>query len=50
MLLEGRFLAALERVNRHLPTEALEEAANKIRQTELSALVAEDRRLHHLML
>ena len=49
VFLTGRLRDALERLNPHLPAEALEEVLRKVRQTETPSLIEENRRLHRLL-
>ncbi|MXY34562.1 MAG: type I restriction endonuclease subunit R [Boseongicola sp. SB0664_bin_43] len=49
VFLTGRLREALERLNPHLPAEALEEVLRKVRQTETPSLIEENRRLHRLL-
>ncbi len=48
-LLTGRLREALTRLNPHLPAEALEDVLRKVRQTDTSSLVEENRRLHRYL-
>ena len=48
-ILLGRFRAALERLNPHLPAETLEEVLRKVQQAETPSLVEENRRLHRYL-
>ena len=49
VLLIGRLREALARLNPHLPAETLEDVLRKVRQTETSSLVEENRRLHRCL-
>ena len=50
IVLTGRLREALERLNRDLPADTLEEVLRKVQQTETPSLVEENRRLHPISL
>lgn len=50
VILEARFLAAVERLNPAIPAEARADAVRKVKAIELPSLVEENRRLHRLMI
>ena len=45
-ILLARLQAAIERLNPHLPEEAIEDVLRKVQQTETPSLIQENRRLH----
>lgn len=49
VILTGRLLAALARLNPHLPLEAHQDAARRLTQSELPVLLEENRRVHKLL-
>lgn len=49
VILSGRLQAALQRLNPHLPTAALEEAFRKLIHPETASLVENNRRFHKLL-
>ena len=49
-MLTGRLREAIERLNRNLPAETLEEVLRKVHQTETPSLVEENRRLHRYLI
>jgi len=49
VVLRGRFEHAVERLNPAVPPEARQDAIRKVTQSELPALLEENRRLHRLM-
>ena len=49
VVLKKRFEAAVARLNPDLPLEARQDAVRRVMQTELPALLGENRRLHRLM-
>lgn len=49
VLLTGRLMAALERLNPHLSPDVLDEVLRKVQQTETPSLIEENRRLHRYM-
>ena len=49
VVLKARLLAALARLNPHLPHEAHQDVARKFLQSELPVLLEENRRLHKLL-
>ncbi|MDE0681211.1 MAG: type I restriction endonuclease subunit R [Gammaproteobacteria bacterium] len=49
VVLVGRFRAALERLNPHLPAETREHVLRKVRQAETPSLTEENRRLHRYL-
>ena len=50
IVLTGRLREALERLNRDLPADTLEEVLRKVQQTETPSLVEENRRLHRYLI
>ena len=50
MVLHGRLLAALARINPHIPRQALEEAADAVLRVSEPLLVVRNRALHRLLL
>ena len=48
-ILAGRLDAAVERLNPHLPEEARRDAVRRVTQTEFPELLAENRRVHRLL-
>ena len=49
VLLPGTLRVALERLNPHLPPEALDEVIRKLRRSDFADLVMENRRLHRFI-
>ena len=49
VILSRRLAGAIERLNPAIPTEAREDALRRVLATEMPSLVAENRRLHRLM-
>lgn len=49
VILAEHFRTALERLNSHLPAEALEEVYRKVQQAETPLLIEENRRLHRYL-
>jgi type I restriction enzyme, R subunit len=50
VILEARFLAAVERLNPAIPAEARADAVRKVMAVEMPSLVEENRRLHRLII
>ena len=50
VMLEGRLKDALQRLNPHLSTDALEHVVRKLQQSETPNLVEENRRIHRLII
>jgi len=50
VILIKRLLDAAKRINTKIPKQAIEEAVNKLTQNELPQLIAENRRIHKLLI
>ncbi|MBR6975328.1 MAG: type I restriction endonuclease subunit R, partial [Ottowia sp.] len=48
-VLRGRFAAAVERLNPHVPPKARQDAVQRVLQQELPTLLEENRRIHRLL-